>query len=260
MQIGRIVPHAGAARIVEREEPRPHRQDRPMPRRERYAAAVEMLVVGGAPVDRIVIGIVWIGAPRRDAVVIRLVDAGARVIGIRLVGEGRRQERDRRERPLPLRQHVERQPVLAGLAGQMQRVGAAAQIVRHGPREIRLPVAIAQVVGMEMDRAVVARRMTPALLAPAPARSDHRARRHVHQPAVARMRTDVVDRLRVDAARKIPACQQVGGKRLQRRADITPGRDEAAQDRGILELAGEMMVWRCRMFGREQHRTAGRQG
>ena len=128
----------------------------------------------------------------------------------------------------------------------MQRIGAAAQIVRHGPGEIRLPVAIAQIVGVEMDRAVVVRRMTPALLAPAPARADHRARRHVHQPAVARVRTDVVDRLGVDAVRKIPACQQVAGKRLQRRADIGPGRDEAAQDRGILELAGEMMVRRRR--------------
>src|SRR4249920_175174 len=97
---------------------------------------------------------------------------------------------------------------------------------------------------MEMDRAVVGGRMTPALLAPAPARADHGARRHVHQMAVARVWTDVADRLGVDAMRKIPAGQQVGGKRPQRRADIGPGRDEATQDRGILEPASEMLLWR----------------
>jgi hypothetical protein len=122
----------------------------------------------------------------------------------------------------------------AAIAGQVQRVGAAAQIVRYGPGEIRLPFAIAQVVGMKMDRAVVARCVTPALLAPAPERADHRAGRHVHQPAVTGMRADIVDGLTVDALGKIPACQQVSGQRLQRRADIGPGRDETAQDSGSL--------------------------
>ena len=231
-----------------------------MARRERIAAAVAMLVVGRASVDRIVVGIVWIGSPCGDSVVVRLVDAGALMIGVGLIGEGRGQERDRRERPLPRRQHVERQPVLAVIAGQMQRIGAAAQIVRHGPGEIRVPFAIAQIVGMEMDRTVVARRVAPALLAAGPTRTDHGSCRHVHQPAVACLRTDVLDILHVDAARKVPACQQVAGRASS--AAPTSGQDatKPRQDCGILQLAGEMMLRRRGSLGREQHRSTRRQG
>ena len=230
-----------------------------MARREGDAAAVAMPVVGRASIDRILARIVGIGTPCRDALVVSGIDAAALVVGVGLIGEGGGEEGDRRKRPLPARQNVERQPVLAGIAGQMQRIGTAAQIVRHGPGEIRLPAAVAQIVGVEMDRAVVARRVTPALLAAGPARPDHGARRHVHQTAVTGLRADVVYFLCVNAAREVPAPQQVARKRTECRAGIRPRSDEPAQDCGVLQFAGEMVLRGCRVLGRDQQRAARRQ-
>ncbi len=212
MQVGRIVPHSRPTRIIEREKSRTHRQDRPMTRRERNAAVVAMLVVGGTAVGRIIDRIVRIGSPRSDPFVIGLIDAGARVVGIGLIGEGRGQERDRCKRPLLLRQNIERQPIFTRIAGEMQRIGAAAQIVGYCPGEIRLPAAVSQVVVVKVDGAIVMRCVTPALLATAPARADHGARRHIHQVPVARLRADVMDRLTIDPKREIPAGMQLPAK------------------------------------------------
>ena len=62
------------------------------------------------------------------------------------------------------------------------------QILRHRPGEIGPPAAIAEVVGVEMDRRVVARRVAPAMLLAGPGRTDNRAGRKVDQLPVTRMR------------------------------------------------------------------------
>src|SRR6266536_2051690 len=167
-----------------------------------------MLVVRRTAIKWVLVGVVRVGTPGGDAVVICLVQAGARVVRIGLVGEGRSQENDWCERACALRQYIERQPVLAELTGEMQRVGATREIVRHSPRKIRLPTAIAQVVVVEMNGTIVVLSMAPALLTPAPPRADHGARRQVHQFAVAGMRADVEYRLAVDPQRKIPTGEQ----------------------------------------------------
>ncbi len=255
VQVRRIMPHSGAARIVECEKPRPHRQDRPVAGRKRNAAAIAMLVVGRAAVDRVLVRIVRIRLPFGDAVVVRLIDAGTRVVGIRLVGEGRSQEHDRCERAIAVWQHVERQPVLAGVAGEMQRVSPAGQVVRYGPRKIRLPAAVAQVVCVEMDRAVIVWCVLPGLRVAAPSRADNGARRQVHQNAVAGLGTDVEDRLGIDAQGKVPTGKQFGCQRLQRRSHIAPGSHEAWQDRRIFQLASEMLLRVAGISCSEQNTT-----
>src|ERR1700758_1551567 len=104
----------------------------------------------------------------------------------------------------------------------MQCVRAALHVVRHGPGELDLPAAIAQIVVMEMDRAVVMRCMTPALLVSAPSGANHGAHRCVDQRAMASMRTDVVDRVAVDAEREIPAGMQLWCQRFERHSGIWP--------------------------------------
>jgi len=60
---------------------------------------------------------------------------------------------------------------------------------------------------MEVDRGIVARRVAPAHLAPAPLRADDAARGHVDQPAVPALRPRIGDRLAADAVGKIPRRQ-----------------------------------------------------
>src|SRR6185437_727332 len=102
-------------------------------------AAVAMPIIRRAAIRRILDWIVRIGAPLPDTLEIRRIDRSARMIRIGLIGEGRGQEDDGRERPLPLRQYIQRQPVLTGIAGEMQRVRTTRHVVGYGPGKIRLP-------------------------------------------------------------------------------------------------------------------------
>ena len=220
--VRRVVPQPRSLGVVEGQEARPHGQHRPQPRGEGDAAVVAMAVVGGPAIDRVVVR-VGCGAPGGHAGAERRVHVAARVVGIGLVGEGRGQDGDRRVRPRPRRQHVERQPVLAALAGQVQRVGAARQVRRHLQAGVGLPPAIVDVVVVEVDRGVVGRRMAPAGLAPAPVRADHAAGRQVHRLAVAGLRAGVGDARAADALREVP------GREYVRLRWKRPGRRPAPQ-------------------------------
>ena len=259
MEVRRIVAHARAAWVVVCQKAWPHRHDRPTPCRERDTAAVAVLVVGGVAVNVIPVGTVRISVPRGNALEIATIDAGALMIGIGLVCEGRCEEHDRGKRSAALWQNVERQPILAGIACQMQRICAAAQVIRYRPGEVGLPVAVAQVIVMEMDCAIVVRRVTPAVLRAHPTRTNHSARRRVNQPAGASLWPDIRDDLGVDASRQVPAGKQVRCQCVQRHTWIDPRCNEAAQYGGILQLAGEMAGWCRSIFRRQQHLAAGRQ-
>src|SRR5690606_35265370 len=58
--VGGVVAQAGTERVVEGEVARPHGQDRAAARGEGDAAAVLVLVVGGAAIERPVVGVVGI--------------------------------------------------------------------------------------------------------------------------------------------------------------------------------------------------------
>src|SRR5450755_2739573 len=86
----------------------------------------------------------------------------------------------------------------------MKRVGATGQIVRYGPGEVGLPAAISQVVGMEMNRGVFRRSMSPAMFRAYPGCSHHGPRREIDQTAMATVRPGVGDILGLDAAGEVP--------------------------------------------------------
>src|SRR5437763_15604201 len=94
MRVGGVMPKARATRIVEGEKTRPHRKNRTPARGNADAAVVSMPIVGGAPVNWIVVGIVGRSAPGGGASLVRGVGVAAGVIGVGLVGEGRGQERE----------------------------------------------------------------------------------------------------------------------------------------------------------------------
>ena len=131
MRVGRIVPQPRTARIVEGEETRPHRQHRAEPRGEGDAAAIRVAVIGGVPVSRVLVGVVGRRAPFPHPCMIGGIGIAARVIGVGLVGESGGEKSDARMRAFAARQHVEGQTVLAAFAGEMQRIGAARQVIRN---------------------------------------------------------------------------------------------------------------------------------
>ena len=92
MRVGGVVPQAGAARVVEGEEARAHGEDRAPAGGDADAAVVGVAVVGGAAVDRVVVGVVGRGAPGGRTRLVGGVGIAAGVVGIGLVGEGRSQE------------------------------------------------------------------------------------------------------------------------------------------------------------------------
>ena len=70
---------------------------------------------------------------------------------------------------------------------------------------------------MEMNRAVLVRRMAKAVLLPGPARAAHRARGRVHEFAVVLARTGVDQSLGVHFAGKIPGAEAAFDGGLRRR-------------------------------------------
>ena len=256
MRVGGIVPQARAVRVVEGEEARTHREDGAPARRDADAAVVGVAVVGGAAVDRIVVGVVGRGAPGRGPRLVGGVGVAARVIGIGLIGKGRGQESDRCERAIAVRQHVEGQPILPRLAGEMERVGAALQLVRDGPGEIGIPAAIVEIAIVELDGGVVLRGVAPAHFSTGPAGANHGACRKVDELAVAGLRAGIGDDLRRNADREIPGRDEPGAELAWSGERVRPSLDAAREDRRVLELAGEMPMRRLGALGGEQHRAA----
>ena len=134
--------------------------------------------------------------------------------------------------------------VLPLVAGQVQRVGAAWHVRRDGPGEIGIPAAIVEIAVVELDRGVVLRGMAPAHFLPGPAGADHGAVGKVDEVAVAGLRAGVGDDLGRDADREIP------GGEYGRDGDRPVG-DEAREDGGGFELAGEVVPGGAGRIGRE---------
>ena len=97
---------------------------------------------------------------------------------------------------------------------------------------------------MELDRGIVLRFMAPAHFLAGPAGADHAAVGNVDEMPVASIRAGVGDDLRRDADRKIPSGEH--GREWRR-----PVSDEAREDRGRFELAGEVVPGSARRIGRE---------
>ncbi len=219
-------------------------------------AAIRMPVVGGLPVGRVVVGVVGIGVPLGDASLVGRVGVAAGIVRVGDVGEGGRQERDRRACCAVCRQHVERQPVLARVARQMQHVATAAQPGGDGEGEAGGPAAILDVVAVEVDRGVILRGVPPARFLPGPAGADHAARRQVDRGAVAALRPGVGDGAATDALRKIPR-RQDQAQRAGPGERVGEAVEPAGQDRRVLDTSVQVRRLLGRVTRGDQHRAAG---
>ena len=260
MGVGRIMPQARAQRVVEGEKTRPHGQNGPQPRGERDARIIKMAVIGGPAIDRKITGIMRISPPSRHPRLIGGVVIAPRVVGIGLIGEGGGEEDHRRTSHTPRRQDIKRQPILTSRAGQMQRIGATAQPLGHNKFEIGLPTAITQIIGVEMNGAVIGRRMPPAHFSTAPGRAGHGTGGRIDQHAMAGLGADIGNILGADVARKIPGGQNSRGRArpcgaktcMQRRRLYSPGEmDTGAGDitRGDQQLPGPIGQHEAGMAG-----------
>src|SRR5258708_17947046 len=110
---------------------------------------------------------------------------------------------------------------------------------------------------MEVDRRIVARRMTPAMLAAGPSGADDRTGRQVDQRAVTRLRSGIMDQHRIDADREVPGGDDL---RLRRCERIGPGIESRRQDGRVLDLAGEMPSRRVAMWVARRCRRDARIG
>jgi len=90
----------------------------------------------------------------------------------------------------------------------MKGIGAGTQIRRHFEAEIIRPAAIAQIIGVEMDGAIIGGRVAPGHLGARPTGAHHGAGWHIHQIAMAGLRADILYALGCNAARKIPGGDQ----------------------------------------------------
>ena len=108
-----------------------------------------------------------------------------------------------------------------------------------------------------MNGGVIGGGMAPAHLRTRPTRADHGAGWHIHQIAMAGFWADILNALRRDAAREIPAGEKprhASGKRLIR---ARPFGMEASQDGGVFYLAGQMRGRRGSVFsGNHDHARA----
>src|SRR5262249_17482404 len=120
-----------------------------------------MCVVGRGAVLGLLLGIPRISAPRSLPRTKRVIDIAALVVAIDLAGEGGGEKDNRPGRSGSRRQHIERHDVLNILATQADAVPPRSRSLGDVDREVGFPATIVEVILVEVNRGVVARRMTP---------------------------------------------------------------------------------------------------
>ena len=174
------------------------------------------------------------------------------IVGVGHVGGGRCQEGELRPTLLPLgaawRSHEEGDVVFLGAVlgvarPDVRRIGAGAQIVRHGQLEIHLPAGVVEVVLVEVDGTIVLRPPPPAMLLAGPIEALHGPRREVVERAVEAVGPGVDDARGLHLAREVPGGDHRGckvrGHRVEEEAFQPLGRHRPGQKAGAIELAIE---------------------
>ena len=160
-------------------------EDRSQVRAEHDTAAVAVVVVGAGP---------DLGMVEQEALVVhrspRTVaeDAvghrGELDVRVRAVGDGRGEEGDRRGSAIRRRCHEERDVILARRGGHAERVDAARKRVGHVEGDARLPARVVEVVAVEVDRAVLLRRLAPVVHLAGPGDPRHGSGGELDRPSV----------------------------------------------------------------------------
>ncbi len=228
---------------------RPHVQHRPQPRRVADAAPVGMDVVEAAePVlDHVHVlrlrRVVRRGPEVGEDLLVDRVREHV-LVRVREVAEGRQEERDPRRRAAARRPDDERDEVLAALDLEVRGVDPAREVVGDGQPEVHLPARVVEVVVVEVDRPVLARRAGRADRGTRPRVARHRARRHVHGATVKPVRPSVAHGAAVEPDREIPRGDEPG-ERARGAARAKPrrlrGLERAREDARALDLPVEVV-------------------
>ena len=256
IEVRRQVAHPRAARVDVGEKARAEVQDRPEPRGVGDPAPVVVKVVRREPVLLMLVARPRARAPGADPRAILVVRDVAGDVRVDDVGERGHEHADV-SRPLaPRRPNEERDHVLDVARLEPHGVDAAPEPLRHRVGEVRRPAAVVQVVVVEVDGAVLLRRVAPAHLAPRPVGPHHGARREVHQLAVEPVRSHVD---RAGARRvpgEVPERDQVAARRAARLRELRR-LERSVVDRRALDLpvvvAGH---WRAAESGHQERRAA----
>jgi len=167
-----------------------------------------------------------------------------RAVGIGHVGHARGQHRERCALRIGRGRHEEGDEGLGRAAvhgPQAQRVEARLPVGRHVELERRGPAAVVDVVAVEMNRAVLARRQPPVVHVAGPVHAGHAAAGQLVQPAVEAVGRAVEHLERVDAMREVPAGDQRGIGQARAREVVAAAQrvdaQEAFGDARCLDLA-----------------------
>lgn len=184
-----------------------HGNERPTRRGVDHAAAIGVAVVCRGAEMLVLGGMVGIGAPRLAALPVCIIEVRPPEIGIDLIGDRREENRDPVFLP-SLRQHEDRNDVLAAIHPKPHAVDTAGERWRNDEVEIDLPEAVVQVVLMEMDGGIVARRVPPAHLVAGPERTPDAAGRQVEQTPIHPERAAIPDDRSANIEPEIPPGDQ----------------------------------------------------
>ena len=128
-------------------------------------------------------------------------------------------------------------------------IPGVAQVIRDGPREIRLPTGVLQIVVVKEDRAVLLRRMAKADLSAREVVTSDSSHREVDGVAVERMGAGIGNAVAAEIAREIPGRDRLVATTYRWRVDlavVVPTADDTASGQtGGPGSDGEWRRGRC---------------
>ena len=224
VRVGVELPERGLAAADPFQHLRAEVQDRAEPRGVADAAAVDVTVVERGTVFPVLAALHVLLVQHHEPAGknLRRTHVGGHVgVGVGHVARGGQQEADLRGRRAARRTHGKGDVFLtATLAPEPRGIDAALQPLRAGEGEIDLPARVVDVVLVEVDRAVLLRRVLPVHLAAVPAPAGDGAGRQVDQAAVQSVGGEIGRPRRLDALGEVPGADDGGGERAVRRADL----------------------------------------
>ena len=166
---------------------RSHVEYRTQTRGVTNSGVVSVLVVKGQAVFGVFLQKYIIGSEHRDGAAFWLGKDGVHRkldVGVCHVCRGRDQQHHVRSFFASRWTHKERYAVFVLAADQPRTINTAAHGLRDCQREVGLPAGVVEIVIMKVNRTVLLRRVSPAMLTTRPVVTANTSGRHVHDGAV----------------------------------------------------------------------------
>jgi hypothetical protein len=235
---------------------RAHVEHRAQPRAVGAAAAVHVMVVGGLAQLGVLLQVDVVAREHQQPLGQHLeVDRvqAQRAVGVGHVGHGGREHGQLRARRIGRRRDEEADVGLGVLRDlrvggpQAQRMEARAPAARHVELQRGGPAAVVDVVAVEVDCAVLARRQPPVVHVAGPVHAGHAAARQLLQRAVQAVGRSVGHLEGVDAVAEVPAGDEARIGQARARGVVGAaqrlGPRQAGHDARRLDLAVDSAPW-----------------